>query len=124
MIESTLIEQSHQGPSALSKAQHETEATIGSSSEADHNDNHTDRAHDISDIHDLDTMMFSYLLYNGEADAEAHVRAFLTTWQTNHVSQRLTEANAKASEIIEFGLSLDDQAVNWYLQHDLATFPT
>ena len=43
-------------------------------------------------------MLYSYPQYNDELDAEVHVRAFLTTWQANHVSQRLVEADAKRVE--------------------------
>ena len=32
------------------------------------------------------TMTYPFPKYNDEADAEAYVRAFLTTWQENHVS--------------------------------------
>ena len=58
-------------------------------------------------------MSYPYPKYNDEADAEDHVRAFLTTWQTNHVSQRLSEADADKSKIVELGLSLDGQSTNW-----------
>ena len=34
-------------------------------------------------------MLYPYPKYNNNVDAEAHVRAFLKTWQANHVSQRL-----------------------------------
>ena len=52
-------------------------------------------------------MSYPYPKYNDEADAEDHVRAFLTTWQTNHVYRRLSEANVEKSKIAEFGLSSD-----------------
>ena len=42
-----------------------------------------------------DTMPYPYSRYNDEPDAEAHVCTFLTTWQGNHVSQRLSEAKTK-----------------------------
>ena len=44
---------------------------------------------------------------------------FLITWQTNHVSQRLLEADADKSKIVEFRLSLDGQSTNWYAQHEV-----
>ena len=59
-------------------------------------------------------MPYLYACYNGEADTEAHVRAFLTTWQANHASQRLAITDANTSKIAEFGLSLDGQKTNWY----------
>ena len=70
----------------------------------------------------IDTMPYPYPRYNKGADVEAHVRTFLTTWQANHVSQRLVVADAKTSKITEFDLSLDGQAVNRYSQHDLGEF--
>ena len=36
---------------------------------------------------EYDTMSYPYPHYNNEANIEAHVLAFLTTWQANHVSQ-------------------------------------
>ena len=60
--------------------------------------------------------------YNDEADAEAHIQAFLTTWQANHVSQRLSKADADKSKITKFGLSLDGQSTNWYSQHEASEF--
>ena len=42
-----------------------------------------------------DTMPYSYLEYRDEPNAEAHVYAFLQTWEANHVSQRLTEPEAE-----------------------------
>ena len=60
--------------------------------------------------------MYPYIRYNDEADAEAHARAFLTTWEANHVSQCLAVANANASKIAEFGLSLNGQSTIWCYQ--------
>ena len=42
-----------------------------------------------------DTMLYRYPKYQDEMDAEAHVRDFLQTWEANHVSLRLTEAEAE-----------------------------
>ena len=67
-------------------------------------------------------MSYPYPKYNDEVDAEAHVCAFLTTWQTNHVSQRLSEADADKPKIVEFGLSLDGKSTNWYSQHEAGEF--
>ena len=69
-------------------------------------------------------MLYPYPKYNDEPDVEAHVRAFLTTWQANHVSQWLVEPETEKSKIVEFGLSLDGQAAGWYTQHNLAYFAT
>ena len=63
-------------------------------------------------------MSYRYPKYSDETDVEAHIRAFLTTWQANHVSQRLSEVDADKSKITEFGLWLEGQSANWYLQHD------
>ena len=67
-------------------------------------------------------MPYPYPRYNGEADAEAHIRAYLTTWQANHASKRLGLVEANISKIAEFGLSLDGQAASWYSQNDIAEF--
>ena len=67
--------------------------------------------------------MMSYP-YNNEADAEVHVRAFLTMSQANHVSQCLAATNTNASKIVEFSLSLEGQVVNWYSPHALDEFQT
>ena len=61
----------------------------------------------LVEVFEEDTMPYPYPKYNDEADTEAHMRAFLTPWQANHVSQRLSEADAAKSKIAEFGLSLD-----------------
>ena len=41
------------------------------------------------DQHQEDTMLYQYPKYQDQADAKAHICAFLTMWQANHVSQRL-----------------------------------
>ena len=48
--------------------------------------------------------LYPYPRYNGEADAEAHIHAYLTTWQANHASKSLGVT----------GLSLDGQATSRY----------
>ena len=65
-------------------------------------------------------MPYAYPRYNDEADVEAHIRAYLTTWQANHASKRLAVTEAHTSKIVEFGLSLDGQATSWYSQNDIA----
>ena len=64
-------------------------------------------------------MSYPYLRYNGEADAEAHIRAYLTTWQANHALQRLASTEANISKIVEFGQSLEGQATGWYSRNDI-----
>ena len=44
------------------------------------------------DQHQEDTMLYPYPKYHDEADAEAHICAFLRIWQANHVLQRFSEA--------------------------------
>ena len=46
-------------------------------------------------VAEQDEMPYPCPKYNDEADVEAHVCAFLTTWQANHVSQRLAELEAE-----------------------------
>ena len=53
--------------------------------------------------------MYPYLFYNNKTKAKALIRAFLTMWQVNHVSQHLAAANVNVSKIAEFGLSVDGQ---------------
>ena len=67
-------------------------------------------------------MSYLYPNYNDEPDAEVHIWVFLTTWQANHVSQKLTAVNIDASKIAKFGLSLEGQATNWYSQHNQGDF--
>ena len=67
-------------------------------------------------------MPYPYPPYNGEADAEAHIRAYLTTWQANHTSKRLGLVEANISKIAEFGLSLDGQVASWYSQNEISEF--
>ena len=64
-------------------------------------------------------MSYPYPKYHDEADAKAHIWAFLTTWQTSHVSQILSEANADNSKIAEFGLLLEVKLANWYSPHEV-----
>ena len=127
-----LTEQTHQMLEAHSKAQFEPVTTSSSSSEVDHSGDHTHHTTDCdnnpigdtSDVQDYDTMLYPYPRYNEEADEEAHVRTFLTTWQANHMSQRLAMADVETSIITEFRLLRDGQASNWYSQHDLGEFPS
>ena len=67
-------------------------------------------------------MAFSYPRFNGDTDAEGHTRSFLNVWNAKHVSQQLPEAEAHASEIVEFGLTLDGCAVCWHAQLDIVAF--
>ena len=55
-------------------------------------------------------MAFSYPHFSGDTDAESHDRLFLIVWNADHVSQWLMGAEAQASKIMEFGLTLDGHA--------------
>ena len=46
-------------------------------------------------VEEEDNMPNPYPNYCDEPGAEAHVYAFLPTWEANHVSQLLTEVEAK-----------------------------
>ena len=64
-----------------------------------------------------DTMLYPYQKYRNDPDAEAHVYAFLQTWEENHVSQRLTGPEAEWSKIAEFGMTLEGPAARLHAKH-------
>ena len=70
------------------------------------------------------TMPYPYPKYRDDPDAEAHVYAFLQTWEANHVSQRLTEPEAERSKIAEFGMTLEGLAARWHAKHLPGSFAT
>ena len=79
----------------------------------------------LPDDPDLDIVAYHpYVRYTDGPDAEAHIRSFLNTWQANHLTQRLTDAEIDASKIAEFTLSLDGPAARWYSRHDPGEFTT
>ena len=59
--------------------------STNSSSDEEPSD-HSNSFTNIGGVFEEDTMTYPYSKYNDEADVEAHLRAFLTTWQANHVS--------------------------------------
>ena len=63
---------------------------------------------------EYDIMPYPYPRYTDGPDAESHIRAFISTWQENHSTHRLTPAEVDASKIAEFTLSLDGPAARWY----------
>ena len=71
-----------------------------------------------------DTMPYPYPKYRDDTDAEAHVYAFLQTWEANHVSQRLTEPEAEWSKVAEFGMTLEGPAARWHAKHLPGSFAT
>ena len=109
VVESMLTKQANSVKEILSKGEHETGATNGCSLEVDYSRDHTYHAtnhtnntiRDTPDVHDFEKMLYLYPLYNGEADVEGHVCAFLTTRQANHMCQCLVVANTNASKIVE-----------------------
>ena len=76
------------------------------------------------EIHLDDTMPYPYPKYQDDPDAEAHVYAFLQTWEANHVSERLTELEAERSKVAEFGMTLEGPAARWHAKHLLGSFAT
>ena len=70
-------------------------------------------------------MPYQYPKYQYDLDAKAHVYAFLQTWEANHVSQQLNEAEVERSKIAEFGMTLEGPTARWHYKHlpgSIATF--
>ena len=97
-------------------------------SEEEHNHMPTSPIHEpipeTEQVKEEDNMSYSYPKYHDELDAEAHIYAFLQTWENNHVSQRLMEAETERSNIAEFELSLEGPMTRWHAKHLLGTFAT
>ena len=74
------------------------------------------------DIWGDDTMSYPYSKYKDGADAEAHIRDFLTTWEINHAPQRLSTATEDKSKIAEFVMSLYGPSTNWLAQNGIRAF--
>ena len=103
------------------EAEEELREVLGLYTDSSSDEELSDQHRYLSNLEEVlegDTMSYPYPKYNDEADEEAHMHAFLTTWQANHVSQRLSKADADKSKITKFGLSLDGQLGNWYSQHE------
>ena len=62
-------------------------------------------------------MPYPYSKYRDGANAEAHIKDFLTTWEINHGAQRLSAAAEDKSKIVESILSMDGQFANWFAQN-------
>ena len=69
-------------------------------------------------------MPYPYPRYTDGCDAESHIRAFVSTWQPNHSTQRLSAAKIEASKIAEFTLSLNGPAARWYSRLDAGEVTT
>ena len=67
-------------------------------------------------------MPYPYSKYRDGADAEAHIRDFLTTWEINHGAQRLSATTEDKSKIAEFVFSLDGPSANFFAQNGLKAF--
>ena len=67
-------------------------------------------------------MPYPYPQYTDGPDAESHIRAFVSTWQANHFTQRLTTTKIESSKIAEFTLSLDGPTARWYSRLDPGEF--
>ena len=73
------------------------------------------------------TTPYLYPKYRDDPDAEAHVYAFLQTWEENHVSQRLIEPEAERSKITKIGMTLEGSTARWHAKHlpgSFASFDT
>ena len=69
-------------------------------------------------------MSYPYSKYRDDPDAEAHVYAFLQTWEANHVSQRLTEPEVGRSKITEFSMTLEGPTARCHAKHLPGSFAT
>ena len=69
-------------------------------------------------------MPYPYPRYTEGPDAESHIRAFVSTWQANHSTQRLSVAEIEASKITEVTLSLDGPIARWYSRLDAGEVTT
>ena len=67
-------------------------------------------------------MSYPYSRYRDDADVEAHIRDFLTTWEINHAAQRVSAAAEDKSKIDEFVLSLDGADVEAHIRDFLTTW--
>ena len=70
------------------------------------------------------SMAHPYPKYGDDPDAEAHVYAFLQTWEANHVSQQLMDVEAQCSKIAEFSMTLEGPDTRWYAKHLPGSFAT
>ena len=94
MTESALTEQPLLESEAQSSTLSDLVSTNGSNSDIEHPDD-SNPPQGVLEDSEIDTMLYPYLRHNEEADVEAHVCAFLTMWQANHVSQRLVATDAE-----------------------------
>ena len=64
-----------------------------------------------------DDVPYQYPKYRDDLDMEAHVYAFLQTWEANHVSQQLNDAKVERWKIAKFGMTLEGPAAWWHSKH-------
>ena len=74
------------------------------------------------DIWAEEKISYPYSKYRDDADAEAHIRDFLTIWEINHAAQRLSATAEEKSKIVEFVLSLDGLSANWFAKNGIRAF--
>ena len=70
------------------------------------------------------TMLYPYSKYQDDPNVEAHVYAFLQTWEANLVSQQPTDVESKRSKIAAFGMTLEGPATGWHAKHLSGSFST
>ena len=70
-----------QTPSVTTKCANEEETMSYSYS------TYNDESVTTKSANEEETMLYSYSKYNDESNPRAHVHAFLTAWQANHLSQ-------------------------------------
>ena len=73
---------------------------------------------------DNETMAHPYSKYQDDLNAEAHVYAFLHTWEPNHVSQRLIDTKVERSKIMELGMTFEGPSTRWHAKHLHGSFAT
>ena len=74
------------------EAEEELREFPGLDTDSSQNEEPSDQHHylrNFEGVFEEDTMSYIYPKYNNDADTEAHMHPFRTTWQANHVSKRL-----------------------------------
>ena len=99
-LESTLTTQNVTGQEVLSPPNQYSETTT--SQTTPHRVGSTPSSASLST-----GMAFSYPRFNKDTDTEGHARSFMNVSNADHMSQRLLEAKAHTTKIVEFGLILD-----------------
>jgi hypothetical protein len=61
-----------------------------------------------------DIMPYTYPKYSNHPDATPHVKQFRSIWAVNHGTQGLSPMECEQSMNVEFQLSFEGQAAQWY----------